>query len=254
MVRTLSRSLLISALALLFPAAARTFASYSYGNLAGDNYVYQQVTEDSTTDPGVALFGAPGITGDVIYFNPVSFGAFSQYGSGTDQTDGTLTTNIQTRNVSVIDKIRFVERGDYTLDGGGTAITHATVNASLFVTVTHTDSGPVFYQDSVNFTFTPSDGTYNLIDDPGVAKLWSGGITYDVTALLRSWGESGFATQVSITLDNALVAQSEANSTAQIKKKSVAGMTIEAVNVPEPATFAFLALAALPLLARKRRA
>lgn len=40
--------------------------------------------------------------------------------------------------------------------------------------------------NTFSFTFNPSDGTYNLIDDRGSAVPWAGGISVDLNAMLAT--------------------------------------------------------------------
>lgn len=247
----MSRSILVSsvvAVGLMIVPVAQA-VPISYGNLSGDNVVYQQITEDSSTDP-TPLYGTPGISGDSLVFSPVSFGANA--GNGTfDITDGTLTTTIQSLNDYRIEQIQFSERGDYTLApaGIGTSATSASVAASLFVRVDGVDGGswtPI--SQSFNLAFNPSDGTYNLIDDPGMAVNWDGGILVDVDAMIANAGSTAKATKVSITLDNQLLAFSEPGTVAYIKKKQAEGITI--TTIPEPATLSLLLLGGLFLRRR----
>lgn len=225
-------------------------APINYGNFNGVSVVYQQVTEDSNTDP-TPLYGAPSISGDSLTFSPVSFGANASGGS-FDLTDGTLATSLVSIAGYYIEKIQFSERGDYTLFGiGGTANTYATVANSLFIRIVNTTGGAIPpITATVNMTFTPSDGTYNLIDDPGIGKIWEGGLLVDIDAMLANAGYGDRkATKVDITMDNTLVAVSEANTQAYIKKKQLEGITITAI-VPEPATLSLLLLGGLLLRRR----
>lgn len=234
-------------LLLSFGSTPTLFGEFNYGNLNGDNVLYQAIIESSTTDPLMQLFGAPSVANDSLLFSPVNFGINVTGSGGFDYMDGTLTTTIHAINNSRIDKVQFSERGDYTLAGTGTSATNASVAAALFVRITHVDNvgiTPVTLE--TNFTFSPSDGTYNLIDDPGIVKIWQGGVEVDLNALLASVGKSGKATDVDITLDNSLIAFSESGTVAYIKKKQVDGVSITAI-VPEPSVFALLAIGVLSL-------
>jgi hypothetical protein len=240
--------LLISAFVLLNPAAILFASPINYGNLNGVSVVYQQITEDSTTDP-TPLFGQPSVADDSLLFSPVSFGASATGAGGIDLTDGTLATSIVALQNSRIKKLQFSEFGDYSLYGNGTASTSAQVMTTLFIRVTHVDGGaitPVTF--TANMLFSPSDGSYNLIDDHGIGVLWQGGIVYDVTAALQRAGYLGEATKLDLTLDNTLVAMSEAGTVAYIKKKQLNGVSITTI-VPEPSAFALLGCGILGLLA-----
>lgn len=227
----------------------------NYGNKNGDSVIYQQVTESSATDDGTALFGAPSIVGDALTFSPVNFG-ISSIGGGNDYMDGQLTTTLVARSGYAIEKIKFTERGDYTLLGTGTAATRASVANTLILTILDLIGTPLSEPieiPGISMVFTPSGGTYNLIDDPGQNVYWSGSTNFDVDAWLNANGYPGRqATMIDITLDNSLYVESEASSSAYIKKKRATGsaITIEAI-VPEPATLGLLLSGGL--LLRRRR-
>jgi hypothetical protein len=223
----------------------------NYGNLIGDNVLYKSIIEDSSTDP-TPLFGAPSISGDSLLFNPVSFGSSSGNGA-FDITDGTLTSTLEAFSGNVIEKLLFAERGDYTLAGNGTANTNATVAAIMFIRITKADYHAITpVTGNVSMLFSPSDGTYNLVDDRGTLVPWYGSLAVDLTAMLAGAGVSGRATSVDITLDNQLMTFSEPGTLAYIKKKEAEGISITAI-VPEPSTFALLAIGAISLLAYRRR-
>lgn len=222
----------------------------NYGNFHGVSVVYQQVTEDSTTDP-TPLYGAPSISGDSLNFSPVSFGASATGAGGIDLTDGTLATSLVSIAGYYIEKIQFSERGDYTLFGNGTTNTNATVTNSMFIRITHATGGDITpVTATVNMTFNPSDGTYDLVNDPGIGIIWQGDTLVDIDAMLAAAGYGDRkATKVDITIDNTLAVLSEAGTTAYIKKKQAEGVTITAI-VPEPATIGLLLLGGLWLRRR----
>jgi hypothetical protein len=240
-----------------FIPKATVFASpINYGNLNALHVVYEQITEDSSTDP-TPLFGAPHTSDDAMLFSPVSFGANALGAGGFDSTDGTLATTIHAIGNSHIEKLVFSERGDYTLDGTGSANTKASVATTFFVRITDVDGPPITpISFTASMTFNPSDGTYNLVDDPGFLVPWEGGVTLDITAALVQRGISAKATKVDLSLDNSLLARSEAGTWAYIKKKQIDGVSVTSiVDVPEPSTFALLFAGALGLagLAWRRR-
>jgi hypothetical protein len=108
----------------------------------------------------------------------------------------------------------------------------------------------------LNFSFSPSGGTYNLVNDPGSAVIWTGGGTIDVTAILTANGiTSDVATRVDVSLDNVLATTSENGTISHIKKKQIGGVTFEATPggtpTPEPTSLAILAAGGLVLLRRR---
>jgi hypothetical protein len=243
----------------LLSGNATNAAPINYGNFAGTNVSYLNVTEDSTTDPSppnAPLFGAPTVSGDALSFNPSSFGASASGVGGVDVTDGTLATTIMTSGTKRIHKVSFAEAGDYTFAGAaGTTATAASVSASFFLTVVELDGVGV---PPINITgsmaISPSGGTYDFVNDPhGPAAIWSGNVVFDIDAELAAQGKTGMATKILLSLDNSLLATSEAGTAALIKKKEFNGASIIVdTNVPEPASLALLALAGLTVGVRRR--
>jgi hypothetical protein len=227
-------------------------APINYGTFPAVTVVYQNVTEDSSTD-ATPLFGAPTVVGNALSFNPVSFGAASSNGAAPDLTDGTLAAKIQALPGQYITTFSLTEAGDYTLLGSGTAATTAQVALSLFLRIYAVNGvslfpGPIGV--NVNGVFTPSGGAYYLPGDSGLNKIWTGSVSVDVDALLASHSIPGHATLISIDLDNGLYSASEPGTVSHIKKKDISGVTITVL--PEPASLVLLMLAAMPLLRRRR--
>src|SRR5688572_21908548 len=113
-------------------------AQIYYGNYAGSTVVYQNVTESSGTD-SIPQFGAPTVLVDTLDFNPVGFDAFSSGGGAPDITDGQLNFTIKANSGYIIPFVNFSERGDFTLAGTGTALTYASVSATVFIDILEVD-------------------------------------------------------------------------------------------------------------------
>lgn len=240
------RSAIASVVVIGFASVAS--AAINYGNFLGTTVDYLNVTENSTTDSG-ALFGTPTLAGDSLVFNPVSFGASSINGAAPDLTDGTLTAAIVAKPGNFISKISISESGDYTVFGNGTAATKVTVSAPVFINILEVNGSPITPTIlSGSLTMSPSS-SFAL---PGnvVGGIWTGSGTFDLDAHLAANSISGSATKILLSLDNALLAQSEAGTVAFIKKKSFGGTSLTIV--PEPATLGLLAGGAM--LALRRRA
>lgn len=239
----------------LMAAAPALGSPIPYGNLNGNTVEYQQITESSTTDDGTALFGTPSISGDSLRFSPMNFGITASDGAH-DIMDGTLLTTLVATGGHRIEKLKFTERGDYTLAGPGGAGTHTQVTNTIFLTITDIDGGsiPPIEPLGISMTFTPNGGYYSLPGNAGQTIPWAGSVWIDVTALIDAEypGQGRKATKLDIKLDNQLSAYSEMGTDAYIKKKTATGsaITVEAIT-PEPATVGLLLLGGL-LLRRHR--
>jgi hypothetical protein len=233
---------------------ASTVSAIDYGDFAGLSVSYLGVEETSVTDTP-PLFGSPSVIGNTLDFDPKGYGATSSGGAAPDLTDGQLNFGVQAADGYGITSLKFSEAGDFTVIGLGTADTYASVAAAFFVDVVEVDGvaiDPV--QVTANMTFVPNaSGKFELPTDEGVALIWKGSLSFDLNAALSDAGISYDlgATMLSVTLDNTLVAQSEAASTSFIAKKDfkVGAVTI----VPEPTSLALALLGSLLLVPAMRR-
>ena len=262
--RTLIRIALsvAAAISLALLAAPLRAQPINYGNHPGTDVTFNQVVEDSATD-STPLFGAPLVSGNGMSFTPTAaFNAKSITGiPAVDITDGKLsfTLDANNSNLGAIHTVAVTERGDYTLQGSGTAVTHVTVGAPVDLTVTGIDGVavtpiPLLPQ---NLVFTPSAGAYNLVSNSGTGVAWFGSISINVDALLAAaGGPSGRITEVQYVMDNTLFAQSESSSVAIIEKKNATDGVGITVNTPEPSTAVLALLGSLALVwhVRRRRA
>jgi hypothetical protein len=241
------------------PANGTTFHQ-DYGTYTGDTIIFQDVTEDSSTDVS-ALFGGPRISGNSLAFSPTSFGAYAKSGS-SQFTSSTLSMLITGTGKYAVDRILLTEHGDYTLVGSrGTANTYAKVWAPLAITVYQVNGQsitPLIYQTN-NMSFDPNGGLFKLPGDKGSGVAWGGSITFDVTQLLRDNGYDGYATLVGLTWENNLQATSESGTISYIKAKEAGGTGVTilpAEIIPEPMTFVgvLLGLTGLATYVRRRTA
>jgi hypothetical protein len=248
-IRTLTLAVLLGAC-----ATASNAASINYGSFGPvpPGVIFQAVTESSGTD-GVPLYGPPTPFSTGLDFNPMSFVAFGTGGS-SDITDGQLNFNILASNPFVgINTVSLFESGDYTLAGTGTAATQDFAGAIMRITVTQIDGVNVS-----PIVLNPVNGSvnFNLIANPGVVQPWSLGLSLNVSAQLASMGLQFAvgATALQVSIDNQLIAISQANSVASIQKKDF--IINVGTNVPEPGTAALFfsaGLAGLFLLRRPKR-
>ncbi|HBO43171.1 MAG TPA: hypothetical protein DD670_04400 [Planctomycetaceae bacterium] len=222
-----------------------------YTTQVGEDVVFDSIREDSATDP-TPLYGPPTVSANSLVFFPVSFKAYaSEMHPAVDLTDGTMSMTIRSLQGGPILGILVRESGDFTLGGLGTANTIAAVATPMFVTITQVDGQsitPISFSQSM--TYSPkANGKFNLLDDEGVGETWEGLALLDVAGALAAAGIQGAATKVTLSLDNVLLATSEAASVAYIAKKQFG---IE-VLIPEPSTLTLLILACVGFLARGRR-
>ncbi|MES1213607.1 MAG: PEP-CTERM sorting domain-containing protein [Singulisphaera sp.] len=230
-------------------------ASINYGNVAGTNIVYQQVTESSLS--ALPLYGAPTVTGDSLQFTPQSFEAQSSTGA-IDFVDGTLNTQIVANPNRGITTITLAEQGDYSLFGTGA---YATISAPVFLRIDAVNGVPLItpITTNANIVFTSGaggPGAYATPADQGLGKIWTGNLSVDINAVLAANNLAGaYATSIHWTMDNALTAYAPNGGISFIKKKDIGGVALTVVtsNIPEPSTFALLALGGSALFVLRRR-
>jgi|tagenome__1003787_1003787.scaffolds.fasta_scaffold20414228_1 hypothetical protein len=230
------------------PAAHAALINYGDFPVPSAGIVFQQVTESSGTDP-VPLYGPPTPFVVGLDFNPTSF-VSSATGGAADVTDGQLNFGVNGQGpggLTPINSITVGEAGDFTLLGAGTPATAVFAGAIIRVTVTQVNGLPV-----VPFNLAPSNASvgFNLVANPGIVQPWSLSTTIDVASQMPI-GQT--ATRVSVTVDNSLVSTSQPGTVAFIAKKDFLITLIPGphTNLPEPGTFALMAVAGLFGLARR---
>jgi len=243
----------------LVPSLVRA-AAIDYGDFVGDTVLFQQVTEDSGTDPG-PLYGPPTVTGNSLDFDPVSFNAFATGAGGSDVTDGTLSLAIEAKPGHGILSLLFDEAGDFTLLGFGSDNTLASVRAPFFINILEVDGAPIQpINISAVMNVAPDDGQYRLVEQGGGPLQqgnWSGHLIVDIAQHVTDAGHDFVrgATKLSVTLDNTLTALSEEGTSAFIAKKDFGGTSITVMGgeVPEPSTAVLFAAAVMGIVAFWRK-
>jgi hypothetical protein len=247
-----STAKLIAAIAAVSVVCGATAAPLNHGDISDvppGSVMYLDVTESSGTD-AVPLFDEPGITGNLLDFDPVGFAA-SGVNGGSELVDGQLNFTIMASQGSAISSMSVNEGGDYSLFGSGTSATQVAAALSVTVEILEVDGVAVPPSSTggitVNFTdaFT---GTSELL------TAWSLGGILDFNAVLdENQIQYDFGvTKAEVVIDNQLIAISEDLTTAFIAKKDFK-INATTVAVPEPGSLAALTLTGL-LLVRRRRA
>jgi len=202
-------TLLIVAMCLVGLAGPAPANVVPYGDRSGDTIDFINIREESATDEA-PLYGNPTINDNNVLWFPVDFTAHSVDGI-TDETQGSLKMTLRAADGFAISGVRVTEIGNYSLSGQ--AMTAAT-SASLTATLTVGTSFDAF-----------SAGPYQGPDSS--AALFNVGTELDFTGL--------GLTQADFTLDNWLLATSEVDTEAFIRKSFDSAMVkVEFYTNPVP--------------------
>ncbi len=231
------------------PAAHAALINYGDFPVPATGITFQQVTESSGTDP-VPLYGPPTPFAIGLDFNPTSF-VSSATGGAADVTDGQLNFGVLGAGPGgfvPINSLTVGEAGDFTLVGAGTPATAVFAGAIIRVTVTQVNGLPV-----VPFNLAPSSASvgFNLVANPGIVQPWSLSTSIDVASQMPI---GQVATRVSVAVDNSLVSTSQPGTVAFIAKKDFLITLIPGphTNLPEPGTFALMAVGGVIALVRRQ--
>jgi hypothetical protein len=258
-VHNLLKGMILCAITL---CAIQVFSSLAYGTIinyadvTGTNVKYTNISEQPTrsTFPGpdnpLPKFNQP-TGGDSLSFALDSFYAHSPFGGTADMCDSNFQTTISTKSSTTgISSVSFTDFGDYRLLRSTTTSNPIDfVNATGYLTVTEVNGlniTPFVITSQFNYQYQLT-GT-NLTTTPQLLVPWTGSLNFNVSQALTSHGyqAGSSATKAILSLDNSLVAMSDANSDAYIRKMS-ASLTTSTVVVPEPSALILLSMGLLGL-------
>lgn len=235
-------------------ALSASAATINYGSFSGADVLYTNVTESSGTD-GLPLYNIPSVLGNDLSFSPTGFASFASNGSA-DITDGQISFIIQSSNGLGITQLSGTEIGSYTLGGSGTDLTSASVGQIFVIKILDIDNVPLTTSQrnsltfTVNSTFQPNGGSFNLADNgTTLASAWSGSFSFDIASAIAQSDLGQYATRISVSSNNTLLTTSEAGTVSFIDKKDLEFSTTV---VPEPASLGLLGGIALLALRRRR--
>lgn len=233
------------ALALSALTATDGNAAILYGDFNGTNVSYLNVQEDNT-----GYFGTPTLAGDSLVFNPTSFEAQAS-GGAIDLVDGTLSFILDASSDTTLNDLTINEAGFYSLIGVGTTATRVIAALAITVQILEVNNvavvGPV-PQTNTSYQFLNA----NLVaDGPAILASWSGAANFDLEAAAIQLGLDGNVTKAAVTINNQLIAISEAGSVAFVDKKGFSAFT---VTIPEPGTISLLLAGGTLMMLRRRNA
>jgi hypothetical protein len=253
----LPRAIILCALALCllhFISSGAYTSPILYPDVPGTHVKYTGISEDITGSASISGFGQPTGSGDILDFPTSSFYTESKYVNGSTTADSFLQLTITSlNNATGISHITFDESGDYKLIRPGPPTTSDPWNAVTgiaFLTIWDAvDTSTPFTPFTIPIT-TFINNEYHLTGSQDYTMTdWEGTLNFDVTQFLRDQGyQTGYATRVTLKLDNSLTSTSDVNSYSYIRKKDVTLTTdVVDVPVPEPSILIMLSMVALSM-------
>lgn len=194
-------------------------------------------TVDYTFDDTLlGLFGPASLSGDTLYFTPVSFQAQSLNGAGYALANSTMNIQVSAQEGWAFSSMSLVEKGDYMLLGGTST---ADVSGQM----------RVFDLGSVLTDMTTGIQTTSVLDHVGLPTTnWEAGAVVDLSA----WTDTQ---AVNVTVQNLLLASTSGASSLAFVEKKFVGLTpaltpIQISPIPEAHTYGMM-LAGLGLIGWK---
>lgn len=247
--KTVSAACLVLAISTSASALSINYGNYS--DIPPGTVTYSNVTESSSTDP-VPLYNAPSINGDLLDFDPTSFGASTAGVAGFDITDGQLNFTVTAEQGQSIGSLIISEAGDYMFTGiSPTAGTLVVASLAATVSILEVDGVTLALPIDIFVpeTFFNDYATVGNAPAPGL-RQWSLLTTVDIAGALNLPYQLG-ATKIEVVVDNQLTASTTADNTAFIAKKDFR-VNVGPV-IPEPTSLALLAMGAAVLTRRRHR-
>ncbi len=247
-------------LAGLFVVADSADAAIMYGDFSDippGAVIYQDVSESSFTNPvPPPLYGAPSVTGNLLDFDPSGFGV-SASGGAANTVDGQLNFTVKALPGAGITSFAIIESGDFSFSGILPAPgTFVSASAGATVTILEVDGvalpGPIaVFASDLFVTDYPTTG-----GAPVTGLLpWSLATSVDLASAIPFPFVSG-ATLFEVAINNQLQATTAVlGHQAAIAKKDFKIVVIgdlEPNMIPEPSSFALLAVAGLAIATVRR--
>jgi len=254
--RSLAAAIAISLSGFALTARSAIF-SYAPPPLIGAQVTYPSVSESSVTNSN-PLYGAPTVSGNNLIFSNLNFAAVSTDGTpALDFVDGQINFTLQSDPGSFLQTLDLTEFGDYNVSA--TPANPAAVNFAeayenaVQITVLAIDGVPLGTPEINNTSdvmmISPDGGDYETGVTPSTGSF-NGAADANLAALFGS----DEITEIAISFDNQLAAESETGGIADIAKKGfdiTPGVTTGPA-VPEPSA-ATLALVAIGMGLKRRR-
>lgn len=185
------------------------FASAASITLDGTNVSF---TFDDTL---LGLYGTPSVTGDTMYFTPTGFRAVSTNGAGTVINSSNMNIVITSNDGMELSYIAFQERGDYSLNGGGSSVDVSGQIRAFDI------ANPLTVEDSA-FILTSS----NLSINDNKLHNWVATANLDLSTAL--WDD---VSAINFTLENILEATTVSRFSKAFIDKKFAGFSITASSI-----------------------
>lgn len=210
-----------------------------FGTAFAASVTLSGTTVDYTFDDALlGLFGPASVSGNTLYFTPVTFSAQSLNGAGFALANATLNIEVTAHANWSFNAIDLTEKGSYMLLGAGSS---ADVGGQM----------RVFDVAQPLADLTSSILPTTALDQTGLStNNWVAGASADLSA----WNS---AQTVNVTVQNLLLASTGISPSLALVEKHFVGLTAVTAPIPEAETYAMM-LAGLGLVgfavARRRAA